>query len=165
MKRFYKLLLTSIVCSTLLQAKDKTYAFLGIQAVNHTIDSNNVPSIGLKYGKQTRKYRTSINYAHGRTNNNKYETLIAQIDMGILGNSFKNSAFKPYAGISIGAMQNTDKSSGGKDKGYLYGANTGITYIFNDALDFDLGYRYLKTSKLKNIDSVSDLTLSVHYFY
>lgn len=165
MKTFYKLLLTSILCSTLLQAKDKTYSFLGIQASHQTIEKENLASIGIKYGKQTRKYRTSISYSYGSKGDNKYETIIAQMDMGILSNSFKDSSFQPYAGISIGAMQNTDKLLGEKDKGYLYGPNAGISYIFNDALDFDLGYRYLKTSKLKNIDSVSDLTLSVHYFY
>jgi opacity protein-like surface antigen len=165
MKTLHKLLITSILFSTLLLAKDKTYSFLGIQTSNQNIEKDSIASVGIKYGKQTKKYRTSLSYSYGATSQNKYETLVAQIDMGILSNSFKNSAFKPYAGISIGAMQNTDKSSGGQDKGYLYGPNAGITYIFNDALDFDLGYRYLKTSKLKDIDSVSDLTLSVHYFY
>lgn len=165
MKTFYKLLLTSILCSTLLQAKDKTYSFLGIQASHQNIEKENLPSIGIKYGKQTKKYRTSLNYSYGSKGDTKYETLLAQIDMGILGNTFKNSDFKPYAGVSFGVMQHTDKLLGEVDRGYLYGPNTGVSYIFNDALDFDLGYRYLKTSKLKNIDSMSDLSLSLHYFY
>ena len=62
-------------------------------------------------------------------------------------------------------MQEKNKQSSIKDRGYLYGANAGLAYIYNDALDFDLGYRYLQTSKLNNIDSLSDLTLSMHYFY
>jgi len=165
MKTFYKLLLTSILFSTLLLAKDKTYSFLGIQTSTQKIEGETMPSIGIKYGKQTKKYRTSLSYNYGSKDQNRYETLIAQMDMGILKNSFKNTNFKPYAGISVGVIQATNKSLGEKDKGYVYGANTGISYIFNDSLDFDLGYRYLKTSKLKKIDSIDDLTLSVHYFY
>lgn len=165
MKQLNTLLITSMICATLVQAKDKTYSFIGIQASNQIVENNHIPSIGLKYGKQTKKYRTSITYNYGNKNDTRYETLITQVDMGILSNSFKNSNFKPYAGLSLGVMQHSNPLLHDKDKGYLYGPNTGISYIFNDALDFDLGYRYLKTSKLKNIDAMSDLTLSVHYFY
>ena len=163
MKTINKLYISLILLSTSLLAADKSYSFLGIQAGNSFVESNSVPTIGLKYGVQTRKYRTSLNYNYGKKSNTSYQTLIAQVDTGILTNSFKNSEFKPYAGFSFGVMQ--EKNSLLTDKGYVYGVNTGFAYIFNDALDFDLGYRYLQTSKLKKIDSISDLTLSMHYFY
>ena len=72
---------------------------------------------------------------------------------------------KPYAGLSFGIMEEKSRTSSLTDRGYLYGANLGLAYIYNDALDFDVGYRYLKTSKLKELASLSDLTLSMHYFY
>ncbi|CAA6815758.1 MAG: Unknown protein [uncultured Sulfurovum sp.] len=165
MKNFNTLYLSLILISTSLSASDKLYSFMGIQAGNSFVDGNSVPTIGLKYGKQTKKYRTSITYAYGEKSNSNYQSLIAQVDTGILLNQFKNSSLKPYAGLSFGVMQEENKQASVKDKGYVYGANTGIAYIFNDALDFDLSYRYMATSKLKNLSSLNDLTLSMHYFY
>ncbi|HHD81615.1 MAG TPA: hypothetical protein ENK82_05350 [Campylobacterales bacterium] len=165
MKTFNTIFLTTILLSSSLYSADKLYSFIGIQAGSASVKKDTVPSIGLKYGKQTKKYRTTLSYAYGETSNTKYDTLIAQIDMGILSNTFKNSSFKPYAGISFGVIQANDKLTGETDKGYLYGPNGGISYIFNDTLDLDLGYRYLKTSKLKNIDTMHDVSLSLHYFY
>ena len=104
--------------------------------------------------------------SYGKTSSINNQSLIAQVDKGIFINQFKDSSFKPYAGVSFGVMQEkNNQSSIEKDRGYLYGVNTGIAYIYNDSLDFDLGYRYLQTSKLENIDSLSDITLSMHYFY
>jgi len=165
MKTFNTIFLTTILLTSTLYSADKVYSFIGIQAGSSSIAKDSVPSVGLKYGKQTRKYRTTLSYAYGEKSNANYDTLIAQIDMGILSNSFKNSPVKPYAGLSFGAMQENNKLTGEQDRGYLYGPNGGISYIFNDSLDFDLGYRYLKTAKLNNLDSISDITLSMHYFY
>lgn len=148
-----------------LSLADKSYSFLGIQAANSFVEGNSVPTIGLKYGVQSKNYRTSLSYAYGEISNSNYQTLILQIDKGILTDTFKNSSFKPYAGLSFGAMQENNKQTSKKDRGYIYGINTGLAYILNDSLDFDLGYRYLQTSKLQKIDSLNDLTLSLHYFY
>jgi len=165
MKTINKLYISLILLSTSLSATDKSYSFLGIQAGNSFIEGKSISTVGLKYGVQTRKYRTSINYNYGKNSDGIYQTLITQIDTGILIHTFKNSLLKPYAGLSFGIMQEKNRISSIIDKGYLYGVNTGLAYIFNDALDFDLGYRYLKTSKLNKIDSINDLTLSMHYFY
>jgi hypothetical protein len=166
MKKFNKLYISLILLLTSLSATDKSYSFLGIQAGNSFAGGNSVPTVGLKYGVQTRKYRTSLSYNYGKKSNATYQTLIAQVDTSVLTNTFKNSPVKPYAGFSFGAMQeNNSLNSIATDRGYVYGINTGLAYIFNDALDFDLGYRFLQTSKLENIDSLSDLTLSMHYFY
>jgi opacity protein-like surface antigen len=62
-------------------------------------------------------------------------------------------------------QQNDDSVIPSRDRGYVYGVNTGLTYILNDAIDLDLGYRFLKTSKLENINKINDLTFSMHYFY
>jgi opacity protein-like surface antigen len=166
MKTINKLYISLILLSTSLSAADKSYSFLGIQAGNSFVEGNFVPTAGLKYGVQTKKYRTAISYNYAENSSSSYQTLIAQVDTGILSNTFKNSSIKPYAGFSFGAMQEKNSlNSLTTDRGYIYGVNTGLAYIFNDSLDFDLGYRYLQTSKLKNIDSLSDLTLSMHYFY
>jgi len=136
-----------------------------IQVGDSFVEGKSAPTIGLKYGIQTRKYRTSFNYNYGKNSDATYQTLIAQIDTGIMSNTFRNSLLKPYAGFSFGVMQEKNSLSSIIDRGYVYGVNTGLAYIFNDALDFDLGYRYLKTSKLNKIDSINDLTLAMHYFY
>jgi len=165
MKTLNKLYLSLILLLTSLSATDKSYSFLGIQTATSVIESKIVPTLGLKYGQQTKKHRTSLSYNYGNKSNTSYQTLIVQIDTGILKKSFEDYAFKPYAGVSFGLMQENNKHTSQKDRGYVYGVNTGLAYIFNDALDFNLGYRYMETSKLKNIDSISDLTLSMHYFY
>jgi len=165
MKTITNLYISLIFISTSLSAADKSYSFLGIQAGNSFVEGKSAPTIGLKYGVQTRKYRTSFNYNYGKNSDATYQTLIAQIDTGIMSNTFRNSLLKPYAGFSFGVMQEKNSLSSIIDRGYVYGVNTGLAYIFNDALDFDLGYRYLKTSKLNKIDSINDLTLAMHYFY
>lgn len=165
MKTFNTIYLTLILLTISLPAADRMYSYLGIQAANSFVEGKSVPNVGIKYGKQTSKHRTSIAYTMGENSNINYQSLIAQVDTGILANTFKNSSFKPYVGVSFGFMQENNKNTSVKDKGYLYGANTGISYIYNDAFDFDLGYRYLQTSKMNNVDSLSDLTLSMHYFY
>lgn len=165
MKTFNTIYLSLILFTVSLPAADRMYSYLGIQAANSFIEGESVPNMGIKYGKQTKKYRTSLSYTFGERSNINYQSLIAQVDTGILANKFKNSLFKPYVGLSFGVMQENNKATSIKDKGYVYGANTGLSYIYNDAFDFDLGYRYLQTSKLNNIDSLSDLTLSMHYFY
>ena len=165
MKTITKLYISLILLSTSLLASDKSYSFLGIQAGNSFVEGNSVATVGLKYGVQTRKYRTSISYNYGAKSNLNYQTVIAQVDVGIFKNTFKNTSVKPYAGLAFGAMQEKNKLTSVKDRGYVYGGSLGLAYIFNDALDFDLAYRYLATSKLNNIDAINDLSLSMHYFY
>ena len=165
MKTVTHLYISLILLSTSLLAMDKSYSFLGIQTGGAFIEGKSTPTIGFKYGVQTRKYRTSLNYNYGANSKGSYQTFMAQIDTGVLLNSFRNSLFRPYAGFSFGVMQEKNKVTSLLDRGYLYGVNTGLAYIYNDALDFDLGYKYLRTSKLNTIDSISDLSLSMHYFY
>jgi len=165
MKKFNKLFLPLILISTSLTAGDKLYSFIGIQGSSTKIDSTNVPTIGFKYGKQSRHTRTTIAYNYGKKSKVKYQTLLLEIDTGIFQNSFKNVSLKPYIGATIGMLQENDRLTSIRDRGYVFGPNVGLTYIMNDAFDFDLGYKYLKTSKLNNISEINDVTLSMHYFY
>ena len=147
-------------------ADDKLYSFIGIQTAASNFEDTATPTIGVKYGKQTENLRTAISYNYGEKSKNNYQTLIMQIDMGVLTRTFKESPIKPYIGASVGVMQQDDNSVvPSKDRGFIYGANVGMSYIFNDAIDLDLGYRFLKTSKLENINKINDLTFSMHYFY
>ena len=165
MKTINKLFLPLLLTCTTLSAIDKSYSFIGIQTDYSKIHKSNVQSFGLKYGQQSNNYRTSLSYAYATQHDFSYQNLMLQIDTGIFKRAFKELPFKPYVGISLGVMEEKDKTLSQKDRGYLYGVNTGIAFIANDNLDFDLGYRYLKTHKLKNIDEINNINLSMHYFY
>lgn len=157
------LFLPLLLLSTSIQADDKLYSFIGVQASTTEYEKISTPTLGVKYGTQSRNMRTSLSYNYGEKTNNEYHTLIMQIDTGVLTNTFKDSALKPYLGASLGVMQHNNNSL--KDKGYLYGANTGLTYLLNDVIDLDLGYRFMKTAKLEDLSKISDLSFSMHYFY
>ncbi len=165
MKRINKLYLTLLlICFTPLLAKEKSYSFIGIQTGISKIDNKDTPSIGVKYGIQQGNSRTSFIYSYDKKGNDKFQMLLLQVDMGIFENAFRNSSIKPYLGATFGFVQ-AKNSQLVRDRGYAYGLNTGLAYILNNNFDLDLGYRYLKTSKLKNIDEINNLNLSMHYFY
>ena len=166
MKKFNKLFIPLLLVSSLLNADDKIYSFIGIQTSATKFENVSAPTFGIKYGKQSNNLRTSISYNYGQKGSNYYQTAMMQMDMGILSRTFKDVALKPYVGATIGVIQQNDESLiPTRDRGIIYGANTGFTYILNDAIDLDLGYRFLKTSKLENLDELQDVTFSMHYFY
>lgn len=161
MKRINKLFLPFILLTSSLMAESKVYSFIGIQAGTTVVSNEASPTLGLKYGQQTKNFRTTLSYNFS-SNKATSHTLLAQIDMGILRNSFRNLPFKPYMGLVGGVMQFDDKVT---DRGYLYGMGTGIAYMLNDKIDFDLAYRYLQTSKIKEFNHLSNVSLAMHYFY
>lgn len=164
MKNFNILLLSLLLLTSYIYAdEDKIYSFIGVQASSSEYETSSTPTVGLKYGRQSSNIRTSIAYNYGDQSDNEYHSLIMQIDTGILENSFRNIDLKPYIGASFGVMQHNHNTV--KDRGYLYGANAGLTYLLSDDIDLDLAYRFMKTSKLENLDKISDVTFSMHYFY
>jgi len=163
MKKFNILFLPLLFLATAIHAEDKIYSFIGVQTSATQYEKVSTPTLGVKYGKQSKNMRTSIAYNYGEKTKNKYHTLIMQIDTGVLTNTFKNSVLKPYLGASVGIMQHNHNSL--KDKGYLYGANAGLTYLLNDVVDLDLGYRFMKTAKIEDLSKINDLSFSMHYFY
>jgi len=167
MKKINTLFLPLILLINFVHADDeKLYSFIGVQTSVTQFEKTTAPSIGLRYGVQSNKIRTSISYDYGKNGNSGYHTLLMQMDTGVLCNTFANSNLKPYMGASLGIMQHNNKNSASpRNRGYLYGINAGLTYIVNDAIDLDLGYKFLKTKKLENIDSINDLTFAMHYFY
>jgi opacity protein-like surface antigen len=166
MKKIILLFLSTILFSTSLFATEKLYSFIGVQASASNFDNVSTPSIGLKYGKQSKEMRTSIAYSYANKSSDTFQSLIMQVDSAILTQTFKEIAFKPYLGASFGLIQQKNRELlGYDDKGFVYGINAGLSYIVNNNVDFDLGYRFLKTSKMKELDKINDLSLSLHYFY
>ena len=166
MKKFILLFLSIILFSTSLFANEKLYSFIGIEASASKFDKVSTPTIGIKYGKQSKEMRTSIAYSYANKSSNSFQSLIMQVDSAILTQTFKDIAFKPYLGLSFGVIQQSNKELlGYNDKGFVYGVNMGLSYIVNDNIDFDLGYRFLKTSKMKELDKINNLSFSLHYFY
>ena len=161
MKKINALLLPLLLISSL-SANEKLYSFIGIEASASKFGSEQLNTFGFKYGTQTKELRTSIAYNYGKKSDNSYQNILMQIDTGVFKESFKNIPFKPYIGATFGLIQENSES---KDRGYIFGPNVGLSYIINNSLDLDLGYRYLKTAKLNNIDEINDLTISMHYFY
>jgi len=166
MKKIILLFISIILLSTNLFSNEKLYSFIGVQASPSIFNNTIAPSIALKYGKQSKDTRTSIAYGYGKNSDNSYQTLIMQIDTAILTQTFKDIAFKPYFGASFGVMQHKNKKLiSYTDKGFIYGVNTGLSYVVNNNVDIDLGYRFMKTSKLKEIETINDVSFSMHYFY
>jgi opacity protein-like surface antigen len=155
-------IIISILLLTTISFAEKSYSFLGANTSYINYDTVTSPSLGLKYGIQRGMWRSSINLDYASTGNNKLSSLMLQVDKGILKGSTKNSSFKPHVGFSLGVLQHKNSST---DKGYGLGLNTGITYLLSDAIDLDLSYRFLSTSKMANISSLNSLNLSLHYFY
>jgi len=166
MKKFILLCLPILLISTTLYGNEKLYSFIGVQASVSKFDKLSTPTLGLKYGKQSKDMRTAIAYRYGNKSSNTFQSLIMQIDSAILTQTFKNIPFKPYLGASFGVMQHKNRELlGYDDKGFVYGINTGLSYIVNNNIDLDLGYRFLKTSKMKEIDTINDISFAMHYFY
>ena len=155
-----------IIISTLLLTSfsfsEPSYSFFGAETSYWNYENVSSPSLGLKYGIQKGMWRSNINLDYSSTGNDTLSSLIFQVDRGILQSSVKDSSFKPHVGFSLGVMEHQNAK---KDKGYGYGLNAGVTYLLNDAIDLDLSYRYISTSKMDNIKSLNSLALSLHYFY
>jgi opacity protein-like surface antigen len=157
----HKIILSTLLLTSLGFA-EKSYSFVGLQTSYVNYDSVSSPSLGFKYGIQKGLWRSSINLDYATTGNNKLSSLILQVDRGILQTATRNSLFKPHAGFSFGLLQHKHTQS---KSGYGIGLNTGVTYLLNDAIDLDLSYRVLSTSKLDGVGAINTLTFSLHYFY
>ncbi|NOZ90444.1 MAG: hypothetical protein GXO60_04060 [Epsilonproteobacteria bacterium] len=166
MKLFIKTLFILFLLNSTINAYDgldKLYTFIGVQGGYTKYDNVDTPTIGFKYGKQNSQWRTALIYNYSVNSDDIYHSFIVQVDKGILTDVFKDVPFKPYIGFSLGAMQHKNDTL--TDRGYLFGGNIGINYVLNNYFDIDLGYRYMTTSKLKNLNDRSDFALSLHYYF
>lgn len=164
MKFFIKRALIFLLTAGLYSSTiDEIYTFVGVQGGYAQYDNIDAPIIGFSYGKQNSEWRTAINYNYSNSSSNTYHSIIIQVDTGIFTGLFEDYQFKPYLGFSLGAMQH--KNGALDDKGYLFGGNIGLNYVVNNLIDVDLGYRYMSSSKFKNLDNRGDILLSLHYYF
>ncbi len=174
-KKFNKIILSLLIFSSLGYSSNngitEVYEFMGIQtgvsSVNIKAKSGSdilAPSIGFKYGQQTSQWRTAIYYNFAQNSDDKFHSLVAQIDYGILTEAFADFPFKPYIGFSVGIMQHTYDSDSNSD--LIYGVDTGINYVLNNNMDIDLSFQHMLTgSKLKSLDGMNNLNVSLHYYF
>ena len=144
-------------------ANEKLYSFIGVQASQTKYDSASTTTMGLKYGVQNSKWRTAIAYNYAEKSGSKFQSIVMQMDKGVLTELFRDLPLKPYLGFSLALMQ--DKNSELTDRGFLYGINTGFNYVLNDSFDIDFGYRYMIAKKFKNVDNRVDILISLHYYF
>ena len=162
MKTINIFLFSIFFLTNIIQANEKLYSFIGVQTSATNYDGKNTPTLGLRYGKQSQNFRTLFSYNYGKHSKDSYHTLLIEMDRGIFKEAFSESLFKPYIGGALGIIQHSNRKD---DRGYLYGVNTGLTYLYNEDVDFDINYRFLKSTKLKDLDTINELTFAMHYFY
>ena len=174
-QKINKILLSLFIISSISYSKDDgiiaMYDFIGVQTGISSISAGKksasditAPTIAFKYGRQTAEWRTAIYYNYTYNSDNKFHSLIAQVDHGIMMDSFTQFPFKPYIGFSVGIMQH--KFDGDSNSDFVYGFNTGINYVLNKKMDLDLSFQHMLTGgELKNIDGMNNLSLSLHYYF
>ena len=146
------------------------YDFIGIQTGISSISAGDksasditAPTIAFKYGQQTSNWRTAIYYNYTQNSDDKFHSIIAQVDHGILMETFEQFPFKPYVGFSLGMMQH--KFDGDSNTGFVYGLNAGLNYVLNNNMDLDLSFQHMWTgSKLEKLDGMNNLSFSLHYY-
>ena len=163
MKTINIFLFSILFLTNIAQADEKLYSFIGVQTSATNYDGKNTPTLGLRYGKQSQNFRTSFSYNYGKHSKDSYHTLLLEMDSGIFSETFSSSLFRPYLGGAVGMIEHINSKD--NDRGYLFGINTGLTYLFNENIDFDLNYRFLRSAKLKDLDTINELTFAMHYFY
>ena len=147
------------------------YDFIGVQTGISSVSGKGksgsdviAPSIAFKYGQQTAEWRTAIYYNFTYNSHDKFHSIIAQVDHGVFMEHFTDLPFKPYLGFSVGMMQHNFK--GGSNSDFVYGVNTGVNYVLNNTMDLDLGFQHMRMGgKLENLDSITNLSLSLHYYF
>ena len=174
-RKFKKIILSLFIISSISYSDNdgitEMYDFIGVQTGISSASTANTsgsditsPTIGFKYGQQTSEWRTAIYYNYAHHSNEKFHSLVAQVDHGVLMEAFSDFPFKPYVGFSIGMMQH--KCKGDSNSDFIYGVNTGLNYVLNNHMDLDLSFQHIWTgSELENLDGMNNLNLSLHYYF
>jgi hypothetical protein len=174
-KKFNKIILSLLIISSFGYSSNdgitEMYEFVGIQTGITSANGTGTygadattPSIGFKYGQQTSQWRTAIYYNYAQYSDQRFHSIVAQIDYGVLTEAFAEFPFKPYVGFSIGMMKHSFDNDSNSDM--IYGAGIGVNYVLNNRMDLDIGFQHMLTgSKLENLDGLDNLNLSVHYYF
>ena len=170
-KKFNKILLPLFIISSISYSNNdgitEMYDFIGVQTGMSSVNAGSnsgsdvtAPTIGFKYGQQTSEWRTAIYYNYAYHSDQKFHSLVAQVDHGVLMEAFADLPVKPYVGFSIGMMRNSSNND------FIYGVNTGLNYVLNNTMDLDLSFQHMWTgSKLESLGGMNNLSLSLHYYF
>jgi len=172
-----KILICSLLTLTLSEAKDafSSERFLGIEVGYSTLESGNIIGVkesnsaieyGFKIGAQNEEWRTTVDVNFFRDKEKNYQQARLSFDYFVWNSLYKTDdiVFKPYLGAHIGWMNYTNEVGNSESTGMLYGGQAGLAWNVLNEVDFDLSYKYSKTS-IKDIDSLNGFVLGLNYIY
>jgi opacity protein-like surface antigen len=172
-----KILLFSLLTLTLSEAKDafSSERFLGIEVGYSTLETDNIIGnkesdsnieYGFKIGAQNEEWRTTVALNFFQDKKKKYQQAKLSFDYFVWNSLYKTDdiVFKPYLGGHIGWMNYTNEGGNTESSGMLYGAQAGLAWNVLNEVDFDLSYKYSKTS-IKDVDSLSGVVFGLNYIY
>jgi len=163
------LILLLLTFSSLFSEEIEEFPFIGVTVsyessdILTTTDEVNTEkntNIGIRYGQQTVDWRSMFTYS--RSKNQKF--FVAEIDKILLDEIYGSPIFRPYVGVSIGAVH-FDNQNFIDNTMYIYGFNAGLIIYATDNIDADLSYHYYETFNDTEVANMSGPTLSLHYFY
>jgi len=121
-------------------------------------------SVGLRLGAQNEQWRSMVlfDYYNNKTDKQKYERALIQVDYFVMPDTFAGTQIKPYVGIN-GGYANYE-SKGIDASGVTYGGQFGVQATVSEHIDVDLGYRY-SIARQKELGNIGNIALGVHYVY
>jgi hypothetical protein len=190
-----RMLLILTLLFTSLYAKEESYPFFGIQTSFQKLqfksivtdppnrlelsDSEDFTTFGLRYGMQTKDYRTAFSYDY----TDDFQTFDVGVDYILMDSMFGTPKVRPYVGATVGYIiydeariveYNENRISSNEDSGEdttvstsdgYYGFDLGLLFYVSDNVDIDIGYHYYYMNRLEPLDIMSGFTISLHYFY
>jgi opacity protein-like surface antigen len=148
-----------------LQAQEE-FTFAGIGMTAQTIrfeetsrSDENVNTVALKLGKQTRRARTTFELDY----TNDYLAAALLIDYIPFDTMFGTPKLRPYIGINTQYLRYEDDSI--DEDGFGAGFQTGLIFYASESIDVDMGYRYTFITNSDELDTAYGFTVSLHYFF
>ncbi|MCF6207347.1 MAG: hypothetical protein L3J47_10720 [Sulfurovum sp.] len=144
---------------------EEQFPFIGASISHHEasltgIDDTTHTTAAFHVGKQSLHWRTTFLFEYG----NNYGSAGLNVDYIPLDDLFGTPKLRPYLGVNVNYLhyqnENIDDSNG-----YSYGGQAGFIIYATDTVDIDIGYHYNLVQKIKDLDHIQGITLSLHYFY
>ncbi len=178
-----------------LSAEQESFPFIGVMFSTKTVDlkpivtdppnrlnnpdSASETTFGIKYGMQTRDFRTTFS-AEGNSN---FQSIDVEVDYILMDEMFGTAKVRPYVGATLGYINydkelitqynenriaddeaNDRNTSVSTSDGY-YGLDFGFLIYVTEDIDLDISYHYYFMDRLEPLDSMRGATFSLHYFY
>ncbi len=173
---FRTLIVSLLFLTSLFGESSKDFSFMGLSASTQNInidpgESSWEGSFGLKYGQQSRDWRTTFSLDY--TQNSSYGAFI-EVDKILLDDMFGTAKLRPYLGGVAGymkvdkdelniALEDSDLFE--ETNGFYFGGNFGFIIYATDNIDLDLSYHYYKVQNLDYMDDLHGASLGAHYFF